>query len=70
MDLHAEGGRGLTDDRPHIRLPPALSHRILAVVGDESLGYADFHSFVLSAIRKELKEAERASYWLKQGAER
>ncbi len=55
MDLHAEGGRGLTEDVPQVRLPRGLSTRILRVVAEEALGYADFDGFVLAAIRRELK---------------
>ncbi len=49
-----------------IRLPRDLSLRIAKVLEEEALGYASFDDFVLSGIRHELKEAELASYWLKQ----
>ncbi len=53
-----------------VKLPRGLSQRILQIVTDEALGYADFDSFVLSALRRELKQAERASYWMRREADR
>ncbi len=70
MDLHAEGGRGLTEDVPQVRLPRGLSQRILQVVMEEALGYTDFDGFVLAAIRRELRQAERASYWMRRAEDR
>ncbi len=52
----------MNEDVPQVRLPPRLSLRILQVVKEEALGYADFYSFVLAAIRRELKHAEGTSY--------
>ncbi len=61
---------GLAEDQV-IRLPRGLSLRIAKVLEDEALGYATFDDFVLTALRSELKEAERgASYWLRREADR
>ncbi len=43
-----------------------LRKRILRVVEEEALGYGSLDDFVLAALRSELKEAELASYWLKE----
>ncbi len=51
-----------------VRLPRGLSRRIERLLEDESLGYGSFDDFVLAALRSELKRAERASYWLREGA--
>ncbi len=53
-----------------IRLPRGLSRRIARILEEEGLGYVDFDSFVLAAIRRELKQAERASYWMRREADR
>ncbi len=53
-----------------MRLPRGLSLRIAKVLEEEALGYSSFDDFVLSGIRHELREAELASYWLKQGEKR
>ncbi len=47
-------------------LPPGLHKRILRAVENEDLGYGSLDDFVLTALRSELKEAELASYWLKE----
>ena len=60
----------MNEDDPQVRLPLGLSQRILQVVKEDALGYADFDSFVLAAIRRELKEAERASYWIRRAEDR
>ncbi len=60
----------MNEDVPQVRLPPRLSLRILQVVKEDALGYADFDSFVLAAIRRELIQAERASYWMRREAGR
>ncbi len=58
------------EEVPQVRLPRGLSLRILRAVGEEALGYSDFDGFVLAAIRRELKQAERASYWMRRAEER
>ncbi len=53
-----------------VTLPRGLSLRIAKVLEDEALGYSSFDDFALTALRSELKEAELASYWLKQEEKR
>ncbi len=54
------------DDRLVVTLPSGLSKRIEEVVGDSTLGYGTFDSFVLEAVRHLLERAERAAYWLRR----
>lgn len=61
--------KGLVKDQV-IRLPRGLVSRIVKVLEDEGLGYRDFPSFVLEAVRHQLERAERAAYWLKQEGDR
>ncbi len=60
----------MTEEGPQVRLPPGLSARILRVVAEDALGYSDFDGFVLAAIRRELRQAERASYWMRRSEDR
>ncbi len=53
-----------------VKLPQGLSRRIARVLEDEALGYSSFDDFLLTALRGELKEAELASYWLRQEEKR
>ncbi len=62
----------LDEDLPleTLRLPRALVARVIDLVEEEALGYGSFGDFLLAALRSELKHAERARYWLKEGATR
>ncbi len=51
-----------------VKLPRGLSRRIEEAVGDPSLGYGTFDDFCLSAIRSELRRAERTAYFLREAS--
>ncbi len=51
-----------------VKLPRGLSRHVEEVVGDPSLGYDTFDDFCLSAIRSELRRAEKTAYFLKEGS--
>ena len=53
-------------DHLTVSLPRGLSRRIERVVEDGALGYSSFDDFCLSAVRSELRRAERSAYFLKE----
>ncbi len=53
-----------------LRLPRGLVGRVIDIVKVEALGYDDFRGFLLASLRAELKRAERAKYWLREGSSR
>lgn len=55
-------------DRLTVSLPSGLSRRIERAVEDGALGYSSFDDFCLSAVRSELRRAEKTSYFLKEAA--
>ncbi len=56
----------MIEEVPQIRLPRGLSRRIERVVEDGALGYSSFDDFCLSALRSELRPAERTAYFLRE----
>ncbi len=51
-----------------LRLPRSFVQRIADVVCQEVLGYGSFNDFLLTALRSELRRAEKSSYFLKERA--
>ncbi len=49
-----------------LRLPRAFVRRIADVVGEKALGYGSFDDFLLTALRSELRRAEKTSYFLQE----
>ncbi len=60
----------MLEDRLVVRLPRGLSRRIEEVVEQDGLGYSSFDDFCLSAVRSELRRAEKTAYFLREDARR
>ncbi len=54
------------NDGETIRLPRGLVQRIARLLEDDALGYLGVDDFVVAALRRELRRAEKTSYFLKE----